>query len=337
MDKTSQEKKRYAVLIDTDNISSKYVSIIFRELSEYGDSTYRRAYGNWSKGNGWKEEILLENSILPIHQFSYTTGKNSTDMAMVIDAMDILHSDKVDGFCLITSDSDFTRLAMRLREENMNVIGMGESKVPVSLAKACNKFIYLDIIYEHDKSDDKPEEEEKTEPAQENIVQIKKDNSQPQSDRKSITKLHDIEEAINKMLSEKSDGTIDLGEVGSRLGSLFSDFDVRNYGYTKLGTFIKNGFGDNTFEFIQKGRHNIVQKKNVNDKEKIVREIFKILEDNGGQVNNLSIIHGHLKSVYPNFNVKDYGYGKLSTFVKNIGNIKIEGNTVKCIKKAKNN
>lgn len=336
MDKTSQEKKRYAVLIDTDNISSKYVSIIFRELSEYGESTYRRAYGNWSKGNGWKEEILLENSILPIHQFSYTTGKNSTDMAIVIDAMDILHSDKVDGFCLITSDSDFTRLAMRLREENMNVIGMGESKVPVSLAKACNKFIYLDIIYEHDKSDDKSEEEEKTESAEENIVQIKKDNSQPQPDSKSITKLHDIEEAINKMLSEKSDGTIDLGIVGRRLGSLFSDFDVRNYGYTKLSTFIKNSFGSNNFKLVQEGQRYIVQ-KNVNDKKKIVREILKILEQNGGQVNNLSIIHSHLKSVYPNFNVKDYGYGKLSTFVKNIGSIKIEGNIVKCIKTAKNN
>ena len=102
---------------------------------------------NWSgKSNGWKEQVLLENSITPVQQFSYTTGKNSTDMAMVIDAMDILYSGKVDGFCLVTSDSDFTRLAMRLREENMYVIGMGESKTPMALTKACNKFIHLNLI-----------------------------------------------------------------------------------------------------------------------------------------------------------------------------------------------
>lgn len=117
MEESIQEKKRFAVLIDSDNISPKYAGVIFNELNEYGQATYRRIYGNWSKGNGWNEKILLENSIMPIQQFSYTTGKNSTDMAMVIDAMDILYSGKVDGFCLVTSDSDFTRLAMRLREE----------------------------------------------------------------------------------------------------------------------------------------------------------------------------------------------------------------------------
>ena len=123
-----EEKNQFAVLIDADNISPKYAPIIFQELEAYGFPSCRRIYGNWSKANGWNEELLLEYSIIPVQQFSYTSGKNATDMAMVIDAMDLLYGKKVDGFCIVTSDSDFTRLAMRLREEHMYVIGMGESK-----------------------------------------------------------------------------------------------------------------------------------------------------------------------------------------------------------------
>ncbi len=148
VDTMSGERMQFAVLIDADNISSKYAVTIFEELEKYGLSTYRRIYGNWSKGNGWSEGMLLEHSIMPVQQFSYTTGKNATDMAMVIDAMDILYKNKVQGFCLVTSDSDFTRLAMRLREENMFVLGMGESKTPLALARACNKFIHLNLVAE---------------------------------------------------------------------------------------------------------------------------------------------------------------------------------------------
>ena len=146
IEKLSGERMQYAVLIDADNISSKYAATIFEELEKYGLSTYRRIYGNWSRGNGWSEGMLLEYSIMPVQQFSYTSGKNATDMAMVIDAMDILFKNKVQGFCLVTSDSDFTRLAMRLREENMFVLGMGESKTPVALTRACNKFIHLNLV-----------------------------------------------------------------------------------------------------------------------------------------------------------------------------------------------
>ena len=144
----NESKMQIAVLIDSENVSSRYASIIFNEIETYGFATYRRIYGNWTKNNGWSENILLENSITPIQQFNYTSGKNSSDMTMVIDAMDILYSGNVDGFCLVTSDSDFTRLAMRLREANMYVIGMGESKTPAALTKACNKFIHLNLIFE---------------------------------------------------------------------------------------------------------------------------------------------------------------------------------------------
>ena len=148
MESIYNDKMQFAVLIDADNISSKYAVTIFEELEKYGLTSYRRIYGNWSKSNGWSEGVLLEHSIMPVQQFSYTTGKNATDMAMVIDAMDILYKNKVQGFCLVTSDSDFTRLAMRLREENMFVLGMGESKTPLALTRACNKFIHLNLVAE---------------------------------------------------------------------------------------------------------------------------------------------------------------------------------------------
>ena len=155
---------RFALLIDADNVSAKYIKPILDELSKYGNVTYKRIYGDWTKSNSasWKEE-LLQNSITPIQQFSYTQGKNSTDSAMIIDAMDMLYTSELEGFCLVSSDSDFTRLAMRLREEHMYVIGMGESKTPVALTRACNKFIHLNLIYEADRGKEEDMESDEIE------------------------------------------------------------------------------------------------------------------------------------------------------------------------------
>ena len=130
-----EEKLQFAVLIDAENISARYAQMIFDELEKYGFASCRRIYGNWSKENGWKENILLEYSVTPIQQFSYTTGKNSTDMAMVIDAMDLLYQNKVDGFCLVTSDIDFTRLAMRLREEKKFVLSVQTKSMIISTTR----------------------------------------------------------------------------------------------------------------------------------------------------------------------------------------------------------
>ena len=143
----NREDRRYAVLIDADNVSDKYVKIILDEISNYGVATYKRIYADWTKPKfaRWKT-MLLEHSITPIQQYSYTVGKNATDSAMIIDAMDILYSGKVEGFCLVTSDSDFTRLASRLREAGMDVIGMGETKTPKPFISSCNRFKYLDLI-----------------------------------------------------------------------------------------------------------------------------------------------------------------------------------------------
>lgn len=319
MEENIQEKKRFAVLIDSDNISPKYAEIIFNELNEYGQATYRRIYGNWSKGNGWNEKILLENSILPIQQFSYTTGKNATDMAMVIDAMDILYSGKVDGFCLVTSDSDFTRLAMRLREEKMHVIGMGDSKAPASLAKSCNKFIYLDLITEHNENEDKFGQEVKKN------AQKKKTEAE-----KSVTKIEEIEDAINNMIGNSDEENVELGVVGRRLGELFSDFDVRNYGYTKLSIFVSDGLKN--YNVKSEGNRVLVSKNDFPVKEEIEKEIVALLEQNGGKIDNLSIVHNELKKIHPNFDTKDYGYGKFSNFIRRMENIQVEGNTMSLVK-----
>ena len=144
-----ENELKFAVLIDAENISNKYIKIILEETSNSGIATYKRIYGDWTSPQlaSWKN-VLLDNSIIPMQQYSYTTGKSSTDSAMIIDAMDILYSGTVDGFCLVSSDSDFTRLAARLRESGMQVIGMGESKTPQPFISACNQFKYLDLLYE---------------------------------------------------------------------------------------------------------------------------------------------------------------------------------------------
>ena len=146
MDSKSSEK-RFALIIDADNVSAKYIKPITDELSKYGTITYKRIYGDWTSTlhAKWKD-ALLENSITPIQQFSYTTGKNATDSAMIIDAMDIMYTGSVEGFCIISSDSDFTRLASRIRESGLTVIGMGEKKTPVPFRKACDIFTTLELL-----------------------------------------------------------------------------------------------------------------------------------------------------------------------------------------------
>ena len=142
-----QQDNKIAILIDADNVAPKYIKYITDELAKYGTATYKRIYGNWTSthADSWKK-VLLEYAITPIQQYSYTTGKNATDSAMIIDAMDILYSGNVDGFCIVSSDSDFTRLAVRLREAGMQVIGMGEKKTPSPFITACEKFIYLEML-----------------------------------------------------------------------------------------------------------------------------------------------------------------------------------------------
>lgn len=308
-----EDKMQFAVLIDADNISFKYVSTIFSELDKYGFASYRRIYGNWTKGNGWKENILLEYSIIPVQQFSYTSGKNATDMAMVIDAMDILYKGNVDGFCLVTSDSDFTRLAMRLREENMYVLGMGESKTPLALTKACNRFVHLNLIEEQNK--DTLEEEKILAGSSEKRIS------------ENVTEIRDLETAILSMLNEAEDKMLDLGTVGRRLDEKFTDFDVRNYGYTKLNVFLAESMP--SISLFKKDGHTYVQKREVLDRKKLENEIIGMIVANGGCINNLSIINEDLKKRYDSFDLKDYGYSRLSSFLRSIKKLSVSGNKVR--------
>lgn len=219
---------KYAVLIDADNISSKYIGTIFDEISKKGRATIKRIYADWTKPQvcPWKE-INLEYSITPIQQYSYTVGKNATDSAMIIDAMDILYSGNVDGFCLVSSDSDFTRLAARLREAGKNVIGMGKQQTPAPFVKACAEFKFVDILSGEEES---IPPEGTTKPAPKGTAsKIKKEKS-------SQTPLKNVKAATFQIIEEESndDGWMLASLIGVHLKKRFPDFDSRNYGHKKL-------------------------------------------------------------------------------------------------------
>lgn len=214
---------RLAVLIDGDNIPSAYVKEMMEEIAKYGNPTIKRIYGDWTKPHlaKWKN-VLLENAVTPIQQYGYTQGKNATDSAMIIDAMDILYSEKVDGFCLVSSDSDFTRLATRLREAGMNVIGIGEKKTPDPFIVACDRFIYIEIL---------------------------KGQGKDQSTKEKETKKSDVDKVTSKVVRLISstisdvaddDGWAFLGDVGSLLQKKQPNFDSRNYGFQKLTPMISS-------------------------------------------------------------------------------------------------
>jgi len=213
-----------AVLIDGDNIPSAHVKEMMEEIAKYGNPTIKRIYGDWTNPHlsKWKN-VLLQNAITPIQQYAYTTGKNATDSAMIIDAMDILYSEKVNGFCLVSSDSDFTKLATRLREAGMKVIGIGEKKTPNPFIVACDKFIYIEIIR--------------------NQEDKKEDINQKNKALESIDKITPkVIQLISLTISDLSDeeGWAFLGDVGSLLQKKQPNFDSRNYGFEKLTPLIKS-------------------------------------------------------------------------------------------------
>lgn len=229
-----QNNLKLAVLIDADNISYKYLRTLFDEIAQYGIAYVKRVYGDWSSPllNPWKTEAL-QYSITPIQQFGYTTGKNSTDSAMIIDAMDILYANNVDGFCLVSSDSDFTRLASRLRESGKFVIGFGENKTPQPFRTACDKFICLDLI---DKNGNNENEKKETQKHQ--------DTSEVSAASHSDTGGIPVEiiELLKKIVSENSDeedGWIILAKVGLLVNRYKSDFDYRVYGASSLSNLFK--------------------------------------------------------------------------------------------------
>jgi hypothetical protein len=236
-----------AVLIDGDNIPSAHVKEMMEEIAKYGNPTIKRIYGDWTKPHlsKWKN-LLLQNAITPIQQYAYTTGKNATDSAMIIDAMDILYSEKVNGFCLVSSDSDFTRLATRLREAGMQVIGIGERKTPTPFIVACDKFIYVEIIRNQSEKKEGTDQKDKT--------------------KESIDKITPkVVNLISTTISDLSDeeGWAFLGDVGSLLQKKQPNFDSRNYGFEKLTPLIKSiGQFDLEQRENPKSRHKLIFVKN---------------------------------------------------------------------------
>jgi uncharacterized protein (TIGR00288 family) len=232
-----------AVLIDGDNIPSANVKEMMEEIAKYGNPTIKRIYGDWTNPHlsKWKN-VLLENAITPIQQYAYTTGKNATDSAMIIDAMDILYSEKVNGFCLVSSDSDFTKLATRLREAGMQVIGIGEKKTPNPFIVACDKFVYIEILRNKSNKKETDNKKDKTEDSIDKITP-------------KVIKL------LSATVSDLSDeeGWAFLGDVGSLIQKKQPNFDSRNYGFDKLTPLIKSI-----------GHFEIEQRENPKSKHKLI-------------------------------------------------------------------
>jgi len=218
------KEMRVAVLIDAENVAPKYISIILNEANNLGNIIIKRIYGDWTNQQmgSWRN-IILDNSVQPIQQYSNVSGKNSSDSALIIDAMDLLYSQRLDCFCIVSSDSDFTRLAARLRESEMYVLGMGEQKTPQSFISACNKFSYIDILWaaaQPEQKEPKTSKEEKT----------------------TGVRLKTIRAALISIAEENSDdnGWISSSLLGNLLGKQYPDFDVRNFRYKKFVPFIES-------------------------------------------------------------------------------------------------
>ena len=296
------DEQCYALLIDADNVSAKYIKPILTELSKYGVITYKRIYGDWTSthNSSWKDE-LLTNSIMPIQQFSYTQGKNATDSAMIIDAMDILYTNDVDGFCIVSSDSDFTRLVTRIRESAKMVIGMGENKTPEPFRKACDKFTIL-----------------------ENLLSEQEPGSTKAEETHDSLSKEKIEDAIIKMIIENQDDNkvTGLGEVGSRLVSLYPDFDVRSYGYNMLSKFLEE------FSRIQLIKHgnlvSVALKEDWGMKEDIDRYVAYLVKKAGRNGIELSTLGNKVYEEYADFKISDYGYAQFNQYVKSIDRIEVE-------------
>lgn len=302
---SSEISNKYAILIDSENVSAKYIESIFDELSRLGSITVRKIYGDWSKNNnGWDKDCLLSYSIQPVQQFSYTAGKNSTDSAMIIDAMDLLYTSNIDGFCLVTSDSDFTRLASRLREAGKQVIGMGERKTPKAFVSACTSFKILDSLVTEDLN----------KPASKNAML-----EAAAVDESYITSIRDIKKTVYNIIDENDDKDkkTHMGEIGSRLVNKYPDFDVRNYGYSKLSTFLSEEFDDLD---IDSGRQKFVSIKNhIDPKSAVKLRIVRLLTENSDTMYNMGLLNTELKNIIPGFSIKKYGYSKFSSFLKSFG------------------
>ena len=289
------DEKKIALLIDSDNISEKYLTGILDELTQYGVTTYRRIYGDFTTPNNarWSKK-LLEKSITPIQQFSNTSGKNATDSALIIDAMDLLYRGDVDIFCIVSSDSDFTRLASRLRESGRMIIGMGEKKTPDSFRAACTVFTELENLLESDMA--------------------------AQGMNKEAIQA-DIINIINK--NDNKGKVTGSGEIGSKLQNKYPDFDIRTFGYSQLSKFLEDMPGI----VVTKQDSTLTVSLKTDDKENnsIEKDIVEIVRRHGGKPMALATLGQEIRKKHPDFNVKLYGYSQLYRFIDSIPELTVKG------------
>lgn len=294
---------KIAVLIDAENTSVKYIDVALKEMNQYGEITVQRMYGDFSS-QGMQEWAKkgLEYAIIPIHQARYTATKNASDIMLVIDAMDILYQGTTDTFCIISSDSDFTRLASRLREGGKKVIGMGHSNASKTFITACNEYKFLDKIVDEEND-------------------IDEDNT---NDESAVTPLNNIKNTINNMLqqAESSGKILNMGSTKSQLRREFPDFDERNYGYTLFKTFIENELH---LKVVINGSVAQIHRIKKDSKTEVLKQIEKFVIERAKIGIGLSLLGSEIHRAYPNFKHKELGYSKISTYVKSIPRINITG------------
>ncbi|MBO5998338.1 MAG: NYN domain-containing protein [Lachnospiraceae bacterium] len=341
-----------AMLVDADNISAKYITEILSELSKYGKITVRRMYGDWSQDrlHSWLAKAS-SFSLTPVMQPNNTPGKNASDIGLIIDAMDILYTGDVQGFCIVSSDGDFNKLATRLRESGKTVIGMGEKKTPESFRVSCERFIFLDIDEDEDlpaqtagkaKSSTRKKaaaatvsasasKKKKTAAVAEPAVQYVTDpmDKEEASGEPSFTDQATIENAIVKMIIDNNaDGKeTGLGEIGSRLVKIFPDFDIRNYHYSKLSEYLAD------FPSLQvTNRDNAVwvSLKSSSDSE-IETQIRRIFERHNTDEINIDVLKSELQELNPNLNasIRKSGVTRFSVYLnREIHSVEVNGSRV---------
>lgn len=289
-------KEKLALLIDAENISPRYIVKIMREVSKYGELAYRRIYRDWTcdAAIGWKE-VILEHALSPVQQYSYTSGKNATDFAIIIDAMDILYTGDVDVFCLATSDSDFTKLAMRLKEAGKTVIGMGEMKVPKSFSVCCDNYIYLD--YNGDNM---------AEGSMEHAIIPKEEL------------LAFMEDIIRQ--NDENQRPTGMGQIGSELKSHYPEFSLKDYDCKTLSQFIEQF---DSLSVTQDGHSTIISRNNKLEIKDIEHQIIEIIKEQDKGYIDLGELNQKLKQKNQEFSIKQFGFSKFSKFVHTLKSLEI--------------
>lgn len=332
----NSSNKKLAVLIDADNAPADCIEDLLEEIAKYGTATVKRIYGDWSHGLLQWKAALLPHAIIPVQQFAYTKGKNATDMALVIDAMDLLYSGNFDGFCLVSSDSDFTRLASRIRESGLAVYGFGEQKTPESFRKACDKFIYIEVF--RPQKTNAPKTTNKTKTTNEN---------------KNQNNINNLTQLIKRAVKETADdfGWANLGPIGSHINKINPEFDSRLYGFSKLSELIKSlelfetRTDNNQLQIRQRKNEKNDTKPNPETNkqpenhaptlEELSAQIEKIIQQNTlqqgekAQWATLNAVGQQLKNEQPQLNLKTYGHNRLSSLIKAIKHFECEGNYVR--------